>query len=116
MPIGTPTAGALETVISAATTTVTGQAFQARPLNRAFQAFVTGSGAVTATVIIEVSMDGINWATRTTIAISGTAGTNGASGVYVDTLSPFPYVRGSLTAITGTNAACTLMMSGNAGG
>ena len=71
---------------------------------------------ITATVIIEVSMDGINWATRTTISISGTAGTNGASGVYVDTLSPFPYVRGSLTAITGTNAACTLLMSGNAGG
>lgn len=116
MPLGTPTAGALETVINAATAAVTGQAFQARPLNRAFQAFVTGTGAVTATVSIEVSMDGLNWATRTTISISGTAGTNGASGVYVDTLSPFPYVRGSLTAITGTNAVCTLLMSGNAGG
>ena len=111
-----PIAGTLEYILNAATTPTTGTVFQARPLNRAFQAFVTGTGTVTATVLIEVSMDGVNWATRQTLNINGVAGTNAASAVFNDTLAPFPFVRGTLTGITGTNAACTLYMSGNAGG
>lgn len=111
-----PIAGSMETIIAASAILVTGTVFQARPLNRAFQAFVDGAGAVTATVLLEVSMDNVHWATRATLTINGTAGQNSASAVFNDTLAPFPFVRGSLTAITGASAVCTLLMSGNAGG
>lgn len=108
-----PTAGTLETLIGAATGPSVGQVFQARPLNRALLAFVTGTGLVSATVIYEVSMDGVNWATRATMTLPSTA--NYSSAVYVDTLSPFPFLRASLTAVAGTGAAVTCQLAGNCG-
>ena len=106
-----PIAGVMETILNGVTSAQAGTIYQARPLNRAFQAIVNGSGAVSATVLIEVSNDGINFATRSTLSLSGTTGY--ASQAYVDTLSPFPFVRGSLTAISGAGAAATLTMAGS---
>jgi hypothetical protein len=108
-----PTAGTIETVINAAIVAGPGLAFQARPLNRALIAFITGTGPLTASVIYEVSMDGVNWATRNTFTLNSTGY---SASIYVDTLSPFPFVRGTLVSITGTGAQVTLQMSGSTGG
>jgi hypothetical protein len=106
-----PIAGILETIIDGSTTTVIGTAYQARPLNRCFICFIRGSGSVTATVLLECSMDGINFATRQSVTLSGANGY--ASFAYNDALSPFPFVRASVSAISGTSAAVTVQMAGS---
>jgi hypothetical protein len=40
---------------------------------KTFQAVVSGTGSVSATVLIQVSNDGTNWLTMGTITLSGTA-------------------------------------------
>ena len=68
-----------------------------------FQAIVSGTGAVTATVTIEVSNDGINAGTTVmgTITLNGTTVT--ADG-FTSTSAPWKYVRANVTAVTGTGA------------
>lgn len=78
--------------------------------NRAIVASLAGTGAISATVTIEVSNDNVNWATRATLTLSGTTT---ASDTDVDAPSPFPYVRGNVTAIAGTGAALTLSVCGS---
>jgi len=73
---------------------------------RAFQATVTGTGAVTATVAIQVSNDDTNWITLGTITLSGT--TSATDGFTSD--APWGYVRANVTAISGTGAAVTATM------
>ncbi len=73
-----------------------------------FQATVTGTGAVTATVEIEVSNDGTNWCDTAagTISLSGTTThTDGFT-----TTSPWKYVRANVTAISGTGASVDVVM------
>jgi hypothetical protein len=75
--------------------------------NRAFQAIVSGTGAVTATVNVEVSLDGVNFLIQSTIILSGTtSATDGFA-----SFAQWQYVRGNVTAISGTGAAVTLYMS-----
>jgi hypothetical protein len=73
-----------------------------------FQAVVTGTGAVTATVTIEYSNDGTNVLSTVggTITLSGTTT---ASDGFTST-SPWKYVRANVTAISGTGATVQVYM------
>jgi len=79
----------------------------------AFQAIVTGTGAVTATVLIQVSneadtFNGVktNWITMGTITLSGTTtATDGFT-----TICPWRYVRANVTALSGTGATVEIIM------
>lgn len=73
-----------------------------------FQAVVTGTGAVTATVTIEYSNDGTNVCSTVggTISLSGT--TTAADGFTSD--APWKYVRANVTAISGTDATVQVWM------
>lgn len=79
----------------------------------AFQAIVTGTGTVTATVNIQVSneadtFNGVksNWITMSTITLSGTTtATDGFT-----TICPWRYVRVNVSAISGTGATVEVIM------
>ncbi len=99
----------IKKLLDAVTTTTTGSMKDAlKYALRTFQAVVAGTGAVTATVEVQVSLDNSNWLTLATITLSGTTS---ASDGYVSE-APWPYVRGKVTAISGTSAAVTLYMGG----
>lgn len=68
-----------------------------------FQATVTGTGAVTATVTIEFSNDGVNALSTVggTITLSGT--TTSSDG-FTTAAAPWKYWRANVTAISGTGA------------
>jgi hypothetical protein len=74
------------------------------PLNggiATFQFTVIGtSGAQTATVLVEYSNGNGNWATLSTVSLSGT--TSASDGFAIS--APYSYIRASLTAISGTGA------------
>ena len=78
----------------------------------AFQAIVTGTGSVSATVLIQVSnqtdtFNGIksNWITMGTITLSGTTtSTDGFT-----TVCPWRYVRANVTAISSTSVVEIIM-------
>ena len=73
-----------------------------------FQATVSGTGAVTATIAIEGSNDGVVWCTTdlATITLSGTT-THTDGGTVV---SPVKWVRSNITNITGTGATVEVTM------
>jgi hypothetical protein len=73
-----------------------------------YTAVVTGTGAVTATVAIQASNDGVYWNTTPlgTITLSGT--TSAADGFSLRGDS-YKYVRAVLTNLTGTGAACYVL-------
>lgn len=73
---------------------------------RNFIAYVSGTGAVAATVLIEVSNNNLHWITLGTITLSGT--TEAADGFVSD--ESWPMVRARLTAVSGTDAAVTVTM------
>lgn len=87
------------------TTTATGNTVYKDSPYSTFQATVTGTGAVTATVLIECSNDGTNWNTTVlgTISLSGT--TTASDGF--TTTAPWKYVRARVSAISGTGATVT---------
>lgn len=68
-----------------------------------FQASVEGSGALTATVVIEVSNDGKNFLPLGTITL---AGNNAVSDGFASS-APWAFFRAKTTALTGTNAVAT---------
>lgn len=74
-----------------------------------FQATVVGTGAVTASVDIEVSNDGTYWVDTVagTISLSGT--TSHSDG-FTTTEAPWKYVRANVTAISGTGATVNVTM------
>lgn len=90
-------------LLDAVTGTGAGTGFQAETAKRTFQATVTGTGALTATVKIQVSNDGTNYIDLATISLSGT--TSATDGFSSD--APWRFVRGNVTALTGTSAAVT---------
>lgn len=94
-----------QTLISG-TATATGSAMLASQRQaRTFQATVSGTGAVTATLVLDVSNDpNDGWIPALTFTLSGTTTTtDGAS------LAPvWPYIRGRITGITGTAAVAKL--------
>lgn len=74
-----------------------------------FQATVTGTGAVTATVDIEYSNNGVDVVDTVggTITLSGT--TSHSDG-FVSQNAPWKYVRANVTAISGTGATVQVYM------
>lgn len=70
-----------------------------------FQATVVGTGAVSATVVIDASNDRTYWCSTVlgTITLSGT--TSASDGF--TTTAPWKYVRARVTAISGTGATVT---------
>jgi hypothetical protein len=78
------------------------------PSQLSFQAVVTGTGAVTATVIFEASNDGTSFVTVSTLSLSGT--TSAADGLL---FAPhWNIYRCRLTAISGTSAKVTANVGG----
>jgi hypothetical protein len=78
-----------------------------------FQAIESGTGAVTATVVIQASNDQAtfegstsNWITIGTISLSGTTSTTDG----FTTVAPWKYVRAGVTAISGTSATVKVLM------
>ena len=69
--------------------------------NRTFQAYGTATGTITATVTVEGSNDASHASNVDTLTLSGTttAQDEGTS------IYPWPYIRASVTTITGTGAA-----------
>ncbi len=102
--------GLVTTLLSAVTATGAGVSAQPKGTKRTFQAVgATSGGTGTATVRVEVSNTGITneWLTlgTMTLALSTTAATDGFASDAV-----WPFVRGNVTAISGTGAAVTLTM------
>lgn len=101
-----------KTLLNAVIATATGDPdFAAdRRASRTYQATVTGTGAVSATVIIEGSNEdqtsSQSYVTLATITLSGT--TTATDGFV--SLAQWAYVRARLTAISGTGAAVTATM------
>lgn len=75
-----------------------------------FQAWVSGTGAVSATIVIDCSNDDTlqNWCSTPlgTITLSGT--TSSSDGF--TTTAPWKYVRARVTAISGTGATVVCLM------
>lgn len=73
-----------------------------------FQGIVTGTGAVTATINIEVSNDGVNWVVTPmgTIVLSGTTSVSDG----FTSAAPWKYIRANVTAISGTGAIAQVLM------
>ena len=103
-------AGAPETVFLLTDVLVTGAgAGKRRPrASSTFQAVGSVSASTgAATIVVEVSNDGVNWLTLGTIPLTlGTSAT--ADGFASD--APWVFVRGNVTAISGTDAAVSLLM------
>jgi hypothetical protein len=96
-------------LMSAKTSTGLSDVFTIHPEHRTFHAKVVGTGAVTATVIVQVSNDGTTWIDATVsphIDLSGT--TSDADGFTM--LAKWGYVRVNLSAISGTGAAVTVTL------
>ena len=92
------------------TTVVATPAYLTGSIWKWVQASVTGTGAVTATVVIQGSVDGITWA-KTALATITLSGTNADSdGVTI--ISPVKYIRANVTAITGTGATLLVTYNG----
>jgi P pilus assembly chaperone PapD len=97
------------TLLNQVTGTGAGNASGGPSGKNSYQATVTGTGAVTATVVVEVSNNGTNWITLGTLNLSGT---NVASdGIAPSNSARWEFSRGNVTAISGTGAAVTLLMS-----
>lgn len=79
-------------------------------INRTFQATVAGTGAVTATVVFQVSNDQVGWLddASSTVTLSGTTT---ASGGFTSNAA-WAYVRARVTAISGTGATVTCTVGG----
>lgn len=68
---------------------------------------VAGTGTVTATIKVEASADNATWFELGQIILSGT--TDVADGL-TPAVVVYPWVRGNVTAISGTSATATLVV------
>ncbi len=94
------------TLLNAVTTTGAGSNSQPiKDAPKTYQAIVTGTGTVGATVVVEVSNDGTNFLTLGTITLSGT--TKASDGFASQ--ATWNYCRGNVTSITAGNAVTLLM-------
>lgn len=100
--------GKVMDLLQGATTTVTGDWKYKDAPKATIQATVSGTGAVGATVVIEVSNDGVNalGTSAGTITLSGT--TSASDGFVTD--SSWKYIRARITAVSGTGAAVSVNM------
>lgn len=97
----------VSTLVSGTVATI-GVGIQPLVIERQFQA--VGSTTVStgsATILVQASQDNVNWVLLDTLSlVLGTAITSDT--FYVS--SPWKYVRGNLSAITGTGASASLYM------
>lgn len=98
MPVG------VGKLLDAATAVVTGAAFRRTGPRAGYQATITGSLTVSATVEIDGSNDGQNWASALTLSPNGSNTDTRIGGVSV----PYAFHRARITAISGTGAAVTV--------
>jgi len=89
------------------TTTVTGDWMFKDAPQVSFQAVVSGTGTVGATVVFDVSNDGVNACSTVLGTITLTGTTVNADGF--TTSAPWKYVRARVTAISGTGAIVNVM-------
>jgi len=73
-----------------------------------FQATIAGSGAVSATVLLQASMQGNLWTTIGTLSLSGTTSDTKTAAM----TAPWPLVRADITAISGTGAKVNVYVAG----
>lgn len=74
--------------------------------HRTHQGSVSGTGAVSATIIFYVSNDKVNWLTLGTITLSDTD--NATDGFTSE--APWKYTKAAVTNIAGTNAEASAYM------
>lgn len=100
-------AGNSITILSGATATGAGAAVPSdtTPGLKSVMATVTGTGAVTATVLIEVSADGVTWVSDPVLTITLSGTTTKSGGGQFD--GNWTY-RANVSAISGTGAAVTV--------
>ena len=99
-------------VLSSTTTIASSPIYKESPYST-FQAIVTGTGSVSATVVIQGSNETdtfngtkSNWVTVDTYTLSGTTtATNGSTSISV-----WRYIRANITAISGTGATVQVIM------
>lgn len=103
---GAPSSSTQTTLLNGVLVTGAGSAVYCPFAQRSFYGSVAGTGAVTATILVQGSLDNSNWLTLATITLSGT--TSATDGCALE--GPWPYMRGNVSAITGTSAAATLIM------
>lgn len=105
-----------KTILSGATATGVGSWVKLYPKNSnyqvSYQAVVTGTGTVSATVDIEVSLDGTNALDTPMDTITCSAATTTSSDGFTSD-APWIYVRANVTAILGTDAAVTVTAFGD---
>lgn len=97
---------------SAATTTATGPWVKCNGPAQTYQAVANGTaGAFSATVVIEVSNDGVTPLQNPmgTITLAGTATTANSDG-FTTAYAPWAWVRARVTAISGTGASVSTWM------
>jgi hypothetical protein len=94
--------GFVRDLLQGATTTTTGDWKYRDGLDATYQATVSGTGAVSATVVIEASNDNANAIATPlgTIVLSGTTITSDGFA----SSAPWKYVRARVSAISGTGA------------
>lgn len=103
------------TLLDAATESGAGEGVRLRGGRKAFSATVTGTGAVAATVQIEISNDGEHWramvdadGNTAEIVLSGTG--SATDGFMTD--ESWRFHRANVTAVSGTGAAVTVIVGG----
>lgn len=93
-------------ILDGATATGAGSTYEPMSKDRVFQATgLTSSGSGAASIDVEVSLDGSNWDVMGTISL--TLGTTSTSDSFAST-TPWKYVRGNVTSISGTGATVYL--------
>ena len=93
-----------QNLMSGVTTNTTGTAYDRPESVWSYQDSVSGTGAVSVTVTIQVSNDGVNWETFGTMSPSGT--TSASDKVTGD--APWALHRAVTTAISGTGATVSV--------
>ena len=100
--------GRVHTLLNAVTTAAAGSTYLKPSTMCTFQADgTTSAGTGAATIEVQVSNNDSNWEVAGTISL--TLGTTSVSDGFVFE-APWKYVRGEVTAISGTNATVTLTM------
>ena len=98
----------VKVLLNAVTANGSGKAFQfdkGSPV-RIAQAVLGGASAVSATVALEGSLDGTNWTTIGTVNLAASPVASAVS--YITSTSPWPAMRGTVSAISGSGATVTL--------
>ena len=98
------TAGVNYMLVNGATANGNGTGIYFPKLNKVFGALLTGTGAVSATVTLRGSVDGVNYDQLGIMTLSGT------TSVYLTQVNngAYQYVRADITNLTGTSAAITV--------